>query len=350
MHIYDTGVLSMLGSGTFPHRTAILTPTRWRTEINLEATAHLEQVMKRALIIWGVIILAGQIDCHGQVGGNIGYGQAGGKAKAEQNERAKRGITQFELPPSSTSMFVEASVLSNVKADEYVAVFGVTQENPTVAECIAKMEGRIQKLSGELKPMGVGDTDLFVNFVAQNWIYGFEVTGDIAREKLVGFELKKNVMIHYRDRTLLDKLVAAAARSEIFDLIKVDYIVDDPKGVEQKLMEEAARVIKRKADRYEKLLDIKVRPPAQVYAERPATYYPTQMYDSYTAFESEAMGATANRQKYTVHSARKSRTFFFNGLDGDGFDSVINPVVTEPVVQFTLYLKVKYEIEQIKAR
>jgi hypothetical protein len=82
--------------------------------------------------------------------------------------------------------------------------------------------------------------------------------------------------------------------------------------------------------------------------ERPATYYPTQLYDSYAAFESEEIHP--DRQKYTVKTARKSRTFFFNSLDGNGFDAVVNPVVTEPVVQFTLYLKVKYEVEQPKAK
>jgi hypothetical protein len=115
-------------------------------------------------------------------------------------------------------------------------------------------------------------------------------------------------------------------------------------------MEEAARVIKQKTSRYEKLLGIKLQPPAQVYAERPAVHYPTQMYDSYTAYESEQIGSASFRQKYTTQAARKSRTFFFNGLDADGFDDVINPVVVEPAVQFTLYLKVKYEVEQIKAK
>jgi hypothetical protein len=47
-----------------------------------------------------------------------------------------------------------------------------------------------------------------------------------------------------------------------------------------------------------------------------------------------------------VQNARKSRTFFFNPLDADGFDMVINPVVIEPLVQFTLYLKVRFEMEQ----
>jgi hypothetical protein len=38
-----------------------------------------------------------------------------------------------------------------------------------------------------------------------------------------------------------------------------------------------------------------------------------------------------------VQQARKARTFFFNALDGGGFDKVINPVVIAPMVQATLY-------------
>ena len=46
-----------------------------------------------------------------------------------------------------------------------------------------------------------------------------------------------------------------------------------------------------------------------------------------------------------VQHLRKGLTFFFSALTADGFDTVLNPVVIEPVVQFTLYLKVKYDIE-----
>jgi hypothetical protein len=88
----------------------------------------------------------------------------------------------------------------------------------------------------------------------------------------------------------------------------------------------------------------------QIYAEKFAIHYPTELYDSYTAAESEAMTNAFNRQNYTTHVARKSRTFYFNGLDADGFDDVITPVYNEPVVQCTLYIKVKYEVEQAKAK
>jgi uncharacterized protein YggE len=287
--------------------------------------------------------------CCAQVSGNVGYSQAGGKGRAVQNERSKRVLSKEEIPPTGTSTFVEANVLMNVRADEYVAVFGISQEGETVAECGRKIDATIKQFTDELKSLGIADGARFVDFIAQNKIYGFEVAGDIALEKLVGFDLKKNVSIHYKDTSLLEKIILAASRAQIFDLIKVDYIVSDMDPIQDKLMEEASRIVKRKASRYEKLLDIKLQPPAQVYAEKSAIYYPTGMYDSYTAFESERVGLPANRERLTTQTMRKSRTFYFNGLDADGFDVVINPVVIEPVVQFTFYLKVKYEVKQIKA-
>lgn len=74
-----------------------------------------------------------------------------------------------------------------------------------------------------------------------------------------------------------------------------------------------------------------------------ATYYPTQTCDSYTAAASESLTRPPNSLKYTVLHARKGQARFFNALDGNVFGKVINPVVIEPVVQFTLYLKVKYD-------
>ena len=246
-------------------------------------------------------------------------------------------------------MFVEANVLMNVKADEYVAVFGVAEEGATVAECATKMEATLKAFAAETAKIGVDPKDFVIDFIAQNKIYGFEVSGDLAREKLVGFELKKNALVHYRDAAMLDKLMIAASAAKIFDLIKVDYIVNDIGRVEDRVMEEAEKIIKRKAARYQNLLGKKIL-PAQVYAERPSVHYPTAMYDSYTAQESEQFNAGFDRQRTRVQSARKSRTFYYNGLDGDGFDSVINPVAVEPMVQFTLYLKVKYDSEPAKAR
>ena len=121
-------------------------------------------------------------------------------------------------------MFVESSVLMNVKADEYVAVFGVAREGETLADCSKKMAATVKAFADELKTLGIGGDDVFVDFIAQ----------------------------------------------------------------------------------YEKLLGIKLQPPAQVYAQKFAVHYPTDLYDSYRAFESEEIHGRNDRDRYTVQSARKS--------------------------------------------
>ena len=306
--------------------------------------------MTRLFLCLSLLAVASPAVCRAQVLGNVGYSQPGkSRDAARQNERSKRGEGGA---PSSTSMFVEASVLMNVKADEHVAVFAVAQECAAVPECNRKMDAAVGEFSSSLRQLGVGADSIYVDFTAQNKTYGFELAEPVAREKMVGFELKKNVAVRYRDRLLLDKMVTAAAGAGIFDLVKVDYVVNDPAAVHQRLYEEAARIIKMKVARSEQFLNIRLRQPAQVLAEKPSVYYPTEMYDSYTAFETENVQQQhLDRQKYfTVQGARKSRTFFFNALDADGFDHVLNPVVLEPVVQFTLYIRMKYEMEQQLAK
>ena len=242
--------------------------------------------MARNLIAM-LIVIAGYGVCFAQASGNVNYSQSGGKSRAEQNERNKRMLTKEEAPPTGDSMFIEASVLMNLKADEYVAIFGVLQECSAVPECNQKMDATTNQFAGELKQLGIGSEDIFVDFAAQNKIYSFQVADNIAKEKLVGFELKKNVSVHYKNKLLLDKLVIAASKAK--------HLRPDQGGLYRnghwrrpaRLMEEATKVIRQKAAEYEKLLGIKLLPPAQVYAAKPSIYYPTEMYDSYTAQESE---------------------------------------------------------------
>ncbi len=280
-----------------------------------------------------------------QVGGNVGYGQGSGRARAEQNERAKRLLSREEMPTTDTAMFVDASVLMNVKADQFVATFGVAVEAETVEACQEKMDATIAAFTEALKPLGLGPEVLFVDFTAQTKVYDYKIEGSLAREHLAGFELKNTIAVRFRDKALIDRLVVAASRAKVYDLVKVDYVVTDLAPIQERLAEAAAAVIKAKAARHERLLGIKHHAPPQVYAERSSAYFPTEMYDSYTAGESQAVSGGPDRARTTVQSLRKSRTFYYNPLSADGFDRVIDPVVLEPVVQFTLYLKLRYELE-----
>ncbi|HZH98353.1 MAG TPA: SIMPL domain-containing protein, partial [Fimbriimonadaceae bacterium] len=211
-----------------------------------------------------------------QGGGSAAYGQSrqGALEAVRSAELAKRNIGRDDA-----GRYIDAAVLMNVEADEYVAVFGVTSEGKTLAEAQAQSEATVRAFGESLKALKVPAANSHVDFVVQNRIYGYEgVSQDTAREVVVGFELKKNISVRYSDKALLEPLVAAAGKTGIFDLVKVDYVVRDSAGVREKLMQEAARLIRRKVEDQERLFGVRVGQFTHVYPVQFSTYFPVELY------------------------------------------------------------------------
>jgi uncharacterized protein YggE len=274
----------------------------------------------------------------------VARAQESGNSVYNSAKRKTSGVVTGNLyavePKDSVSTsFLEANVLMNVKADEYLAVFGVMQEGATVVEGNKKMDTQISEFLSALQSLGIKNSDVFVDFITQNRIYDFGGSKSTVVEKFQGFELKKNIAVRYTDKALLQKMLAAASKSAIFDLIKVDYMVSDMNAMRDRLLEEAAKIIKKKEENYGRWLGIKMR-PASVFNEKYNAFYPSEMYSSYVAFESGNVD-TRYRDALVIEK-RKTSTFYYNPLHPSEFDATINSVGIEPVVQLTLYLKVKY--------
>jgi len=271
-------------------------------------------------------------------GGSATFSNQGGRSGAEvarAAELAKRVV------PNSDGKYIDAAILINVEADEYIAVFGVSQEGETLAESQTKMDSAVSKFVEALRRLSVNARDIHVDFVSQNRIYGFEnVDPNMIRERVVGYEVKKTVAIRYEDKDLLERMTLAAAEQGIFDLVKVDYVVKDFAPLRKQLMEEAGKIIRAKVADQEALLGVPVGRLTVAVPGLMSAYYPVEMYDSYTAQESEeVMGYRPNTN---VLRARKSRTFYYNPMLPKDFDAVINPGMIEPGVQVTIYVRLKY--------
>ena len=244
------------------------------------------------------------------------------------------------VPDGKTQVyFVEANVLLNMKADAYISVFGVVQEAPTSAESNAKTDAAISGFTKDLDGIGIKRSDIFIDFITQNKVYDYTANGNTVTEKFSGFETKKNVAVRYRDRELLDKILSAAARSSIFDLIEVNYTVNDNNSVHGRLYDEAVKVIKQKETSYANSFGTKLS-PTNLANEKYDAFYPGELYSNYQAFEA---GNTYGDYNNRVVQARKTRTFFYEPLNSSDFDSVINQMGIEPMVQFTLYLRMQYD-------
>jgi uncharacterized protein YggE len=276
------------------------------------------------------------ISASAQEAGNRAYGTQ--RRKPQTNS----GVLTGSADGKAQVYFVEANVLMNMKADTFVAVFGLVQEGATSVESNSKVNTQVAGFIKDLESLGIKRGDTFVDFITQNKVYDYTTNGNAVTEKFSGFETKKNIAVRYRDRELLEKILSAAARGSIFDLIEVNYVVGDVNGVHQRMYEEAVRVVKQKEASYANSFGIKLS-PTNLANEKYDAFYPSELYAAYQAFEA---GATSGDYNRVVVRQRKTSTFFYEPLDASNFDAVINQMSIEPMVQFTLYLRLQYDLKK----
>ena len=289
--------------------------------------------MQTALLILLVFSLSA-VQAFAQESGNRTYSQA------QRPQLPTTGVVY-----GNGELIIDGYVLLNAAPDEFIAVFGAAQVGPTAVESNQKVNAQIERFLSDATKLGVVRGDTFVDFITQNRVYSFSPPADGAiRETLSGFETKKNIAIKYKDRALLEKLLAAASQASIFDLIKVDYVVNDMAKIRSQLFEEAVRVVKHKEDNYVRSLGMVIKRNALVQ-ETYGTYYPSELYQTYTAFESGAVDPYYGSGSGTrVIRERKSSTSYLEPLDRSAFDAVLNAATIEPMVQCTLYMKVSYGV------
>jgi len=286
-------------------------------------------------LLGAALILVSGLNTFAQEAGNRNYGR----------DRSDRTPPNTGNIGGNGFINIEAYVLINVAPDEFVAVFGVAQEGASGAESNQKVNARIEQFLSAAEKVGVNRANTYVDFITQNRIYSFAPGADnTIRESLTGFETKKTVSLRYKERSLLEKLITAAGQASIFDLIKVDYVVNDMGKTRRALYDEAIRVVKQKEETYSHSLNLPVSRKS-LLQETYNTYYPGELYQTYTAFESGAVDSNYYNQGGTrVIRERKSSTSYLEPLDRSAFDTVLNPGGIEPMVQCTLFMKVMYSI------
>lgn len=284
-----------------------------------------------------LFLLMAALTAFGQETGNRIYGNSG----YYQQPKRQPQIGSGALGPSTTGFAIEASVLTNLKPDAFVVVFGVNAEALKPVDSNEKVNDKVAQLMQQLGPLGINRTDVFVDFITQNRVYDFKASGGNAAERFTGFETKKTIAIKYQNRELFEQIVRAAATVQIFDLIKVDYIVADFDKVRAQLFDEAVKIIRNKQNTYTKTLGVSLL-PLGLANEKYDVVYPSEAYQRYQAYETgDAYVGDGSRV-----TQRKAFTFYYDPFEASHFDMVLAPIGIEPVVQFSLYLRMQYQPRQ----
>lgn len=240
---------------------------------------------------------------------------------------------------------LEVNAMMNATADSYLAIFHIVQLGQTAEEADSLLSARIDGFTRRITAAGVKDADVFTDMLSFIPVYEIETTRKLFsttyQEVPAGFEIQKNIHITFRDARVLDKLVTAAAKEEIYDLVKVDYFVQQQSACYDTLRTFATRLLQRKLDSFEKL-GVKVKDSYRNAAEQNGAYFPL---DRYTAYQSRTQASLNSRRKgQVVNDVRRPQTLFYNKVPYGNFDIVLHAEITEPPVQYTYNLVLQCEL------
>jgi uncharacterized protein YggE len=275
--------------------------------------------------------------------------QAMGNLMYESNSRIF--FQQAEQPVKATiqgnMLVLEVNAMMNMKADSYLAIFHVTQLGQSAEEADSLMNERIDGVLSRVKEHGIKEKDVFTDMLSFIPVYELETTRKLFsktyQEVPAGFEIQKNIHIKFTDARTLDKLVTAAAKEEIYDLVKVDFFVAQQSACYDTLRMFATRLLQQKLANLEKL-GLKVAESHRLAAEKNGAYFPL---DRYTTYHSRTQSSLNSRRKgQLVNDVRKSNTHFYNKVPYGQFDIVLHAEITEPPVQYTYNITIQCQLPE----
>jgi hypothetical protein len=142
---------------------------------------------------------------------------------------------------------------------------------------------------------------------------------------------------------VLDKLVTAAAKEEIYDLVKVDFFVAQQSACYDTLRLFANRLMQQKLESFGRL-GLKVAESHRLAAEQNAAYFPL---DRYAAYKSRVQTSLNSRRKgQLVNDVHQPSSFFYNKVPYGRFDIVLHAEITEPPVQYTYNLTLQCQLPE----
>ena len=249
---------------------------------------------------------------------------------------------QQNLVPNPT-ITIDVKALSNIVANSYTAVFNVTQIGATSEETNSLMKERIVKVKNELLSNGILTKDVVIDVISFVPVYETIVEKKLFSKKYVevpkGFELQQNIHVKFTTVEQFEGVLASCANNEIYNLVKVDYFIDNLQEVYKKLRVEILKELKSKQEFYNNLgFDLTLYEP--IIADNKYCYFPRDFYKNYQAFNSISFEAL--KKNRGVFKAKKQTSYYYDPISFRDYDVVINPSIVEPVIQIGMEIKLQY--------
>lgn len=257
------------------------------------------------------------------------------------NPTVKKQINQVLYP--SNVLTVDVKALQNAGATTYTAIFNVSQMGPSAEKTNQLMKERIDSIKSRLNAKGITQKNIAIDVISFIPIYEVEVTKKLFSKTYTevpkGFELQQNVHIQFTKTNQFESILEACAQSEVYNLVKVDYYIENIQDVYKNLQNELLKLIEEKKAYY-KVLGFDMSQYNVAIADDKYCYFPKDFYQSYQAYNSTSVEALEKQKGVTT--AKKQTSYYYQPLTYENYDVVINPSILEPVVQIGMNIKLVF--------
>jgi hypothetical protein len=244
---------------------------------------------------------------------------------------------------ASHILTIDIKALQNVSATTYTAVFNLSQIGPSAEVTNALMKQRIDSIRIRLNAIGITQKDIAIDVISFVPVYEVEVTKKLFSKTYTevpkGFELQQNIHIQFTKTNAFETILEACAKSEVYNLVKVDYFIEDIQTVYKNLQEQLLTLIEDKKAYYE-VLGFDLSQYNIAIADDKYCYFPKDFYQSYQAYNSVSFEALKTNKGVT--SVKKQTSYYYQPLTYESYDVVVNPSILEPVVQIGMHLKLVF--------
>jgi uncharacterized protein YggE len=283
--------------------------------------------------------------------GNYQYNVSADMANANYNYQQQPNKDRHAATnaiPNDNEFTIRVNGLMNVVASYYVAVFNVLQVGLTARATDSIMNGTIEEFKKKLFNLNIDTSDIKVDIISfvPKYNYQSRLFSRKYNEIPAGFELEKNVYVRFKKSSALDGILSAAAASEIYDLVKVDYFLPNAQKLMDSLRLRCLEELKSRTKSYQ-IVGFRLDTLKKALADNFITIFPQTRYYSYSAFSRPSLASLKKHQDDQPFAAEtyKPLSRYYDQVAYDDYDVILNPVITEPAVQLSYTVSVKYSLK-----
>lgn len=251
----------------------------------------------------------------------------------------------------STVLTIDVKALQNASATTYTAIFNVSQIGSSAEITNQLMKQRIDSIKYRLTSKGISEKDIAIDVISFIPIYEVEVTKKLFSKTYTevpkGFELQQNIHIQFSKTNQFESILEACAKSEVYNLVKVDYYIESIQDVYKNLQDKLLKLIEEKKAYY-KALGFDTADYNVAIADDKYCYFPKDFYQSYQAYNSTSIEALERDKGVTT--VKKQTSYYYQPLTYENYDVVVNPSILEPVVQIGMNIKLHFTPKPIEKK